>query len=105
MSVSTTKPQTQFPTIGDAQKRLGHIPDSRILALPAPGTATIQDLLDNSVTGGRLCELVDGILVEKTMGFREGFLAMWIGTLINDFLRNNNIGLVAGADGMIRFKL
>jgi Uma2 family endonuclease len=95
----------RFPTIADVQERLGHVPEARILTFPAPGTATVQDLLDNSVTGGRLCELVDGILVEKTMGFREGFLGLWIGTLINDYLRQNNIGLAAGSDGMVRFKL
>ena len=62
-------------------------------------------MLNETVTNGRLCELVDGVLVEKTLGFREGFLAMWIGTLLNDYLRDNNIGLAAGADSGIRFKL
>jgi hypothetical protein len=49
------------------------------------------------MTNGRLCELVNGVLVKKTMDFREGFLAMWIGTLINEHLMGHNIGLVAGA--------
>jgi Uma2 family endonuclease len=106
MPMSTAKkPKTRFRTFADVQKRLGNVPDFRLHTYPAPGTATIQDLLDDSVTGGRLCELVDGILVEKTIGFREGFLAMWLGTLINDYLRENNIGLAAGADSGIRFKL
>ena len=103
MPISATK--TKFTTFADVQERLGHIPPERIRLDPQPGTATVQDLLDGSITGDRLCELVDGILVEKTMGFREGFLGLWIGTLLNDFVRQNNIGLVAGADGMIRFKL
>jgi Uma2 family endonuclease len=105
MPTITTKPRTKFPTIADVQARLGHIPESRILSFPAPGTATVQDLLDGSITGDRLYELVDGILVEKGMGFREGFLGMWIGTLLNMYLQNDNLGLVAGSDGMIRFKL
>jgi hypothetical protein len=65
---------TRFRSLADVQERIGHVPEARILTFPAPGTATVQDLLDNSVTGGRLCELVDGILVEKPMGWREGGL-------------------------------
>lgn len=95
----------KFRTFADVQERVGHVPDARILLFPTPGTATVQDLLDNSVTGGRLCELVDGILVEKTMGFREGGLGLWIGSLINMYLLENNVGYAAGADGMIRFNL
>ena len=100
-----TKPKSRFPTIADVQERLGHIPESRILSFPAPGTATVQDLLDGSITGDRLCELVDGILVEKAMGWQQGFVGMWIGHLIQTYLNANNVGLVAGSDGMIRFKL
>ena len=105
MPLETTKTKTSFRTIADVQERLGHIPESRILSFPAPGTATVQDLLDESVTNGRLCELVNGILVQKTMGFREGFLALWIGTIINEYLKDHNVGLAAGADSGVRFKL
>jgi Uma2 family endonuclease len=107
MPASTRPPnsKTKFPTIADVQERLGHIPESRIRSFPAPGTATVQDLLDSSLTGDRLHELVDGILVEKGMGYREGSLALWLGTLINLYLIEHNIGHASGADGMIRFKL
>jgi hypothetical protein len=37
-----TKPKTKFPTFADVQKRLGHIPEARILSFPAPGTPTAQ---------------------------------------------------------------
>jgi Uma2 family endonuclease len=104
-TTSATKPKTKFPTFADVQERLGHIPESRILSFPAPGTATVQDLLDGSITGDRLYELVDGILVEKGMGFREGFLGLRIGHLLQTYLDTDNIGLAAGSDGMIRFKL
>lgn len=100
-----TQPKTKFPTFADVQERLGHIPEARIRSYPAPGTATVQDLLDGSITGDRLHELVDGILVEKAMGYREGFLGMWIGHLLLAYLAENNLGMVAGSDGMIRFKL
>jgi Uma2 family endonuclease len=65
----------------------------------------VQDLLDGSITGDRLFELVDGILVEKASGFREGSLAARLIGLLEMFLTTNNIGHVSGADGMIRFKL
>lgn len=99
------KPKTKFPTIADVQERLGHIPESRILSFPAPGTATVQDLLDGSITGDRLYELVDGILVEKGMGFREGSLAVRIIHILQTHLDGDNVGHVSGADGSIRFKL
>jgi Uma2 family endonuclease len=95
----------RFPTIADVQKRLGDIPEYRILSFPAPGTATVQDLLDGSITNGRCCELVDGILVEKAMGFRSDYIAAWILYLIAAFLERNNLGAVTGSQSPIRFKL
>ncbi|AMV28402.1 hypothetical protein VT84_28620 [Gemmata sp. SH-PL17] len=100
-----TTPKTKFPTIADVQERIGHVPESRILSFPAPGTATVQDLLDGSITGDRGCELVDGILVEKTMGFRDDAIGARIIYLLLAFLETHNLGLVAGAQGLIRFKL
>ncbi|HEV3439160.1 MAG TPA: Uma2 family endonuclease [Gemmata sp.] len=104
MPASTAR-KIKFATLADVQERIGHVPESRILAFPAPGTATVQDLLDSSITQGRPCELVDGILVEKAMGFRSGCIAFWIGHLIACFLDQNNLGAVAGSQGPIRFKL
>ena len=43
---------------------------------PAPGTATEDDLLRINEAEERLYELVDGTLVEKVMGYAEGFLAL-----------------------------
>ena len=71
----------KFPTIAEVQERVGHVPESRILSFPSPGSATVQDLLDSSITQGRICELVDGILVEKALGFRSDYIAFWIGHL------------------------
>ncbi len=105
MPAPTTKPKPRFATFADVQERLGHIPPERIRLDPHPGTATLQDLLDSSITKDWLCELVDGILVEKVLGFREGGLALEIGFLIKLYLAEHNLGYAAGADGMIRFKL
>ena len=49
---------------------LGGIPLDRILFHPPPGTATEQDVIDQEARS-RLCELVEGVLVEKAMGYLE----------------------------------
>lgn len=98
-------PVERYPTFADVLRRLGDVPAERVRTYPRPGTATANDLLDPAITRDRLCELVDGIIVEKAMGWREGGLGLWIGTLINVYLMENNVGYAAGADGMVRFKL
>lgn len=55
------------PTMLDIYQALGEIPLERIRMIPPPGTATEQDLLLNNENGDGLCELIDGILVEKAM--------------------------------------
>ena len=102
---TATAPRIKYATVADVQERVGHVPESRILAFPAPGTATERDLFDSAITNGHACELVDGILVEKAMGWRESYLGGLILTLINQYVMENNLGVVAGSDGMVRFKL
>jgi len=67
-------PATEW-TVADLQRRFGPIPFSRIRQNPAPGTATEDDVLWLNDHEDRLCELVDGILVEKTVGLEESWLA------------------------------
>ena len=50
---------------------------------------------------GLLCELVEGVLVEKLMGFRESFLTIALSAVLWGFVRTRNLGLVTGADGML----
>ena len=52
----------------------------------------------------RLCELVDGTLVEKTVGSEESELAIWIAVLLSNHIRPRKLGSVLGADGMIRLR-
>jgi Uma2 family endonuclease len=80
---------------------LGNVPLSRVRTKPSPGTATEEDLLLCNANGTR-CELVDGILVEKIMGWRESLIACFLIELMRRFLRSNNLGLVTGPDGMMR---
>jgi len=48
-------------------------------------------------------ELVDGILVEKTMGYREEVLASLIFRAISRYLDTYDLGMVVGSQAMVRF--
>ncbi|MFN0051720.1 MAG: Uma2 family endonuclease [Planctomycetales bacterium] len=89
-------------TVADIAARFGPMPLWRIRTDPAPGTATEADVLRIFAREKRLCELVDGILVEKAVGFKESLLAVWISTLLNNYVRRHRLGFVAGADGMFK---
>jgi len=86
----------------DRLRDLGDIPASRILTEPAPGTATVGDVTRCHETRGRLCELVDGTLVEKAMGWQESLLAGVLLHWLYSFLDEHPIGVATGADGMTR---
>ncbi len=42
---------------------------------PPPGTATEQDAIECETRQNRLCELVDGTLVAKAVGYHESIIA------------------------------
>jgi Uma2 family endonuclease len=89
-------------TLADLRKRLGGIPLDRIWFRPAPGTATEKDVIEAEVRENRLCELVDGTLVEKAVGFEESRLAVRLGYLISSYLDQNDLGICVGEAGMMR---
>ena len=62
-------------TFADHLVLLGGIPADRVHADPPPGTATICDWIA-AVDHGDVCELVDGTLVDRPMGFYESLLAV-----------------------------
>jgi Uma2 family endonuclease len=94
MSIST-------PTIADIVAQLG-VPADRVLLRPTPGTATVDDVVALNDRENRLCELVDGVLVEKAMGFKESRLALVLGYILESYLEDHDLGMVLGADGMLR---
>jgi Uma2 family endonuclease len=89
-------------TVAELLKKLGGIPAERVQLDPPPGTATEKDVLEIERREGRICELVDGVLVEKAMGFAESSLAFRIGFFLQLFLEQHKLGLLAGADGTLR---
>src|SRR3972149_8627161 len=89
-------------TVADMLEQLGNVPANRVLLVPSPGTATEQDLLNLLDHQDRICELVDGVLVEKAMGYIESLLAVYILRKIGDFVESHKLGIVLGPDGTLR---
>jgi len=89
-------------SVADLQGHLGGIPLDRIRIIPPLGTATVEDAVQSESGGRMVCELIDGVLVEKAAGFLESRLAVVVSHLIESFLDSRNFGLVAGAAGMLR---
>jgi Uma2 family endonuclease len=90
-------------SIADVLARLGDIPPERLRIPPLPGLATEADLLAAlEAPRKRICELIDGTLVEKAMGFRESLLAGRLLVLLDLFVSARNLGLLTGPDGMLQ---
>jgi Uma2 family endonuclease len=89
-------------TLADLLEQLGGIAPERVRFHPPPGTATEKDVLEVAAHKDRLCELVDGVLVEKVMGWRESLLASVLITILSNFVRPRNLGLITGEAGMVR---
>jgi Uma2 family endonuclease len=77
---------------------LGDIAPERIRLRPYPGTATKQDVAEIHLRTDRLYELVDGVLVEKVMGYQEGYVAARLIRLLGRFFDKHDLGALAGPD-------
>lgn len=84
---------TSVRTMADLINELSDVETHRILLTPLPGNASATDVERYE------CELVDGTLVRKTMGFQESFLAVYLVELLNSHVRKNNLGIGTGPDG------
>ena len=89
-------------TLADVLRQLGGISPRRIRFRPAPGTATEEDVIKIRDRERRLFELVDGVLVEKVMGYWESVLAIELGRLLGNFVEPRKLGTIAGEAGMLR---
>ncbi len=84
-------------SLGDILHRLGDIPAARVRVDPQPGTATLADLTwVNECGPGPACELIDGTLVEKPVGFHESSLATLVGFALLRFLDDHDLGMIVG---------
>ena len=98
----TTEPHFGDWTAVDLVQRFGAIPLHRIRHTPPPGTATERDVIEIREHEDRLCELVDGVLVEKAMGEYEAYLGSLLTYLLWSFVRPRDLGVVLSADAMLR---
>jgi Uma2 family endonuclease len=88
--------------MGDLLEQLGGINPRRVLLTPAPGKATEKDLIRLNEHSNRLFELIDGVLVEKVMGFPESIVAADLVRVLGNWAKERDLGIVAGADGAMR---
>lgn len=89
-------------TAEELYERFGPIPLNRIRTDPAPGTATEEDAICINERKEGLCELVDGVLVEKAMGTYESYLTVVLIQFLASFVDENRLGIVLGPDGSMR---
>jgi len=95
--------ESELENLAELLDRLGGIPPERVRLRPPPGTATEADVLEAlEAPRKRICELIDGVLVEKAMGYRESVLASALIEFLNAFVRPRNLGLVTAPDGTVR---
>jgi len=91
-------------TIADLLAQLGDVPANRVRLLPIPGTATAKDVVGVEAREDRLCELVQGTLVEKVMRFDESVLNGLLCAFLANHVRPRKLGILTNASGMFRLK-
>ncbi|MCD4727746.1 MAG: Uma2 family endonuclease [Pirellulales bacterium] len=99
---STSSCPVSVWTAADLVAQFGAIPLDRVRTNPPPGLAMEHDVIEIHDRENRLCELSDGSLLEKTMGSYESYLAVLICRVLVEFVQKNDLGIVLGADGMLR---
>jgi Uma2 family endonuclease len=98
----TTKTVLSAETMADLLEQLGDISLQRIRLQPPPGTATTEDVIAALESPRRrICELVDGVLVEKAVGTKESLLAGLIFSLLLNYLREHKLGIPLCPDGAL----
>lgn len=88
-------------TFADQLVLLGGIPADRVHCTPPPGKATMADW-EAAARRGVVCELVDGTLVDRAIGFYESLLAVCIAKYISLASDEGRLGITSGEQGFIR---
>ncbi|MEM7813115.1 MAG: Uma2 family endonuclease [Planctomycetota bacterium] len=83
-------------TAADLAERVGDIPLFRIRKHPPPGAATENDVEQEDL----VCELIEGVLVQKGVSFETATIGMKIGGLLLAWLGDRKDFIVCGADGL-----
>ena len=85
--------------LAELHQQLGEVPLERIRMKPPPGTATEEDVL---TAGKPVCELIDGVLVEKAVGTEESIIAWALSMQLGQYVVANDLGVLAVGDGSLR---
>src|SRR5205823_12121176 len=91
--------ERRYRTAAEWLDDLGDVPLERIIFDPWPGTATEEDLLRKVEVEKHLCELVNGTLVEKPVGFYESQVAVALSHFLLSFVIPRRLGGVSGEAG------
>src|SRR6266851_7123004 len=102
MPRTLTSPTNGWLTLADILHDLGDIDPRRVRFRPFPGKATEADLIRIQTHEDRLCELVDGVLVEKAMGYPESCLTGDLVRLLGNFVAEHDLGYLVLPDGATR---
>ena len=89
-------------SLADLVEQLGGVALARVHIRSDLGKATETDVIAIHAREGRLCELVDGVLVEKAMGLRESLLACALIGALRAFVIPRRLGLITGEAGTMR---
>lgn len=90
---------TDFANVAELQERLGGIPTERIRLHPPPGTATERDVVRVHDREGRVCELIDGVLVYRDGTFLRGLYQVELIHRVMDFLEAHDFGIAVTSSG------
>ncbi len=88
-------------TLTQLLEDLGDVEPTRV-RITCGRPAGLQDVIELHDRHKILCELVDGVLVEKVMGGRASHVAMMLVYYLNAYLLRNPIGFLFGPDGPLR---
>jgi Uma2 family endonuclease len=100
--MATALTQWPFVYFPDLQAHLGGIPAYRIRLQPPPGRATELDVLEVRGREGRICELVDGVLVEKDMASYQSIVAGVLIYFLRLYVEEHDLGQILGEGGLLR---
>jgi Uma2 family endonuclease len=95
-------PPRRFDNAAEWLHALGDVPLKRIIFDPPPGSATEADLLRLVEQDKRLCELIDGTLVEKSVGYWESRIATNLIIRLGAYVEATAAGAVTGGDATLR---
>jgi Uma2 family endonuclease len=101
MTIGAPPKPPRFNNVAELLHALGDVPPERIIFDPLPGTATEADLL-HFVERDKLCELIDGTLVEKPVGYDEAIIATNLSAELVAYTKPRDLGVVSGADSTLR---